>query len=78
MKFLLPVPEFEWRHVKRLAVLGALKYAQAQTEEKLHLPHAADESHAAQIRDRRDRCLTEWKSKKQRIADILAPYHPTK
>jgi len=41
MKFQLAVPQLMLRYVACLARLGALKYAQAQTEERLHLPHAA-------------------------------------
>jgi hypothetical protein len=77
MKTLLPIPDFELKQIRNLARLGALKYAQAQTEEKLHLPYAADELHAARIRGRRDSSLSQWKSKKQQIADILAVYYPS-
>ena len=75
MKTRLSVPDLILKYVRFLARLGALKYAQAQTEERLYLPRAANKLHAAQIRERRDSCLTEWKSKKQQIADILAPYY---
>jgi hypothetical protein len=77
MRTLLRIPDLELNYVRCLARLGALKYAQAQTEERLHLPHAANDLPAAQIRERRDSCLREWKSKKQQIANILAPYYPS-
>jgi hypothetical protein len=74
MQFVLAVPEPIIKYVVGLARLGALDYARAQDEEKLHLPHAANEDHASQIRAQRDRYVERWANKKQQIADILAPY----
>jgi hypothetical protein len=74
MQFVLPVLGLVLKQVACLARLSALDYGRAQSEEKFHLPHAATEAHASQIRARRDGYLAKWASKKQRIADILAPY----
>jgi hypothetical protein len=74
MRFALPVPNLILRYVACLARLSALDYARAQSEEKFHLPYAANEDCASQIRARRDGYLAKWAIKKERIADILAPY----
>jgi hypothetical protein len=62
------------RYVVALARLSALDYARAQGEDKLHLPHAANEHDVSLIRERRDRYFEKWAIKKQQLADILAPY----
>jgi hypothetical protein len=74
MRFVLPVPDLILRYVACLARLSALDYARASDEEYLHLPYAADEADASRIRARRDGFLAKWAIKKERIADILAPY----
>ena len=74
MKLVLPLPDLTRKYVVCLARLSALDYARAQSEEKFHLPYAANEDHASQIRAHRDGYLVKWAAKKQRIADILAPY----
>lgn len=74
MQFAFPVPELIRKHVVCLARLGVLDYARAWSEENFHLPYAANEENASQIRARRDEYIAKWAGKKRQIADILGPY----